>query len=63
MNLFEVEKKYEITTFEEDNGYFKYKCSVDEKNEDDLFITIFEPPNIGGIWIHWTDVDDVKEIE
>ncbi|WJE84585.1 hypothetical protein [Bacillus sp. DX3.1] len=64
MNQFEVGKKYEITTFfERDNGYFKCKCYVDDKTMEDLFITVFEPSNIGKLWIDWTDVDTVKEIE
>jgi len=64
MNLFEVGKKYEITTFfKRDNGYFKCKCFIDDKTRVDLFITVFEPSNVGKLWIEWTDVDTVKEIE
>ncbi|KFN13743.1 hypothetical protein [Bacillus pseudomycoides] len=64
MNLFEVGKKYEITTFiERDNGYFKCKCYVDDKPMGYLCITVFEPSNIGELLIDWTDVGTVKEIE
>jgi len=64
MNQFEVGKKYEITTFiERDNEYFKCKCYVDDKTMEDLFLTVFEPSNIGELLIDWTDVATVKEIE
>ncbi|MDR4903082.1 MULTISPECIES: hypothetical protein [Bacillus cereus group] len=63
MNLFEVDKKYEITIFDPDNGFFEYKCFVDVKTEENLYMNVFEPSEIGGHWIHWTDVDAVEEIE
>ncbi|EJR50087.1 hypothetical protein IIO_06400 [Bacillus cereus VD115] len=64
MNLFEVGKKYEIETFiKRNNEYFKCKCYVDEKTMEDLWITVFEPSNVGKLSIEWSDVAAVKEIE
>ncbi|PFD20482.1 hypothetical protein CN263_17290 [Bacillus cereus] len=66
MSLFEVGKKYEIETFikwKGDNEYFKCKCYVNEKTYESLYITVFEPSNIGELPIDWTDVAAVKEIE
>ncbi|EJR49969.1 hypothetical protein IIO_06565 [Bacillus cereus VD115] len=66
MNLFEVGKKYEIETFiknRRNNEYFKFKCYVDEKTMEDLWITVFDPSNIGSLLIEWIDVAAVKEIE
>ncbi|MBU4642306.1 hypothetical protein [Bacillus toyonensis] len=64
MNLFEVGKKYEIETFiKRKNEYFKCKCYVDEKTMEDLWVTVFEPSNVGELLIEWTDVAAVKEIE
>lgn len=64
MNLFEIGKKYEIETFiERNNEYFKCRCYVDDKTMEDLFITVLEPSNIGELWLEWTDIAAVKEIE
>ncbi|PFC08218.1 hypothetical protein CN284_26965 [Bacillus cereus] len=64
MNLFEVGKKYEIETFikRRNKEYFKCKCYVDEKTYESLYITVFEPSNIGELPIDWTNVATVKEI-
>ncbi|WP_253206854.1 hypothetical protein [Bacillus toyonensis] len=64
MNLFEEGKKYEIETFiKRKNEYLKCKCYVDEKTMEDLWVTVFEPSNVGKLLIEWTDVAAVKEIE
>ncbi|MBG9524809.1 hypothetical protein ABE51_06045 [Bacillus thuringiensis] len=64
MNLFEVDKKYEIETFiknRRNNEYFKFKCYVNEKTMESLEITVFEPSNIGELLINWTDVAASKK--
>ncbi|MEG7339150.1 hypothetical protein V6E27_10980 [Bacillus cereus] len=63
MNLFEVEKKYKITTFDSDFGHSEHKCFVKGKTEENLLLDIFEPFETKGCWIHWTELDAVEEIE
>lgn len=63
LNLFEVGKKYKITTFDSDYGYTEQKCFVKEKTEESLLLDIYEPFETKGCWIHWTELDAVEEIE
>ncbi|EOS8267619.1 hypothetical protein P9C77_gp50 [Bacillus phage J5a] len=63
LNLFEVGKKYKIITFDTDYGYTEQKCFVKGKTEERLLLDIYEPFETKGCWIHWTELDAIKEIE
>lgn len=63
LNLFEVGKKYKITTFDSYLGHTEQKCFVKGKTEESLLLDIYEPFETKGCWIHWTELDAIEEIE
>ncbi|KXY51068.1 hypothetical protein AT268_31690 [Bacillus cereus] len=61
----ELGKKYEITHYDEDNGFTRYRGTVEKFNDTSVFIRVFETDgekDEGTTWIDWRDIDAFEEL-
>ncbi|PFY95275.1 hypothetical protein [Bacillus wiedmannii] len=66
LNQFTKGKKYEITHYDEDNGFTKYKGAVEAIDSISIFVIVYEcdgEKDEGSTWIHWREIDAIEEIE
>lgn len=67
LDQFTKGKKYEITDYDEDNGFTKYKGTVEAIDTTAVFVIVYESDGEvheqEGTWIHWRDIDALEEIE
>lgn len=61
LSQFEIGKRYEITDYDEDNGFTKYKGTVEVIDSTTVFVSVYESDGKAheedATWFHWRDID------